>query len=110
MTKPSVLTLGDLPIRTGSSYPPEFAKQVQGRSGQALGNPFDLTQFGADFELNAIPQATAVCALGRKVGGLGASPIHALVNKMRKTAFFTSLAGIVQPQLEARFRQMVGPK
>jgi uncharacterized cupin superfamily protein len=52
MTKPSVIPsvikVSDIPVRTGSSYPPEFAKHVGGRSGQALGNPFDLTQFGVN--------------------------------------------------------------
>ena len=48
MTKPSVVKASDLPVRTGSSYPPEFANHVAGRSGVALGNPFDLTQFGVN--------------------------------------------------------------
>jgi uncharacterized cupin superfamily protein len=48
MKKPSVMNVADLPVRTGSSYPPEMAVQVAGRSGQALGNPFDLTQFGVN--------------------------------------------------------------
>jgi uncharacterized cupin superfamily protein len=48
MTKPSVIKVSDLPVRTGSGYPPVHAEQVKGRSGVALGNPFDLTQFGVN--------------------------------------------------------------
>ncbi len=46
--KPSVLTLDGLPVRTGTIYPPELARAVAGRSSVALGNPFDLTQFGVN--------------------------------------------------------------
>ena len=44
----SVLNISDLPSRTGSGYPADYAKEVQGRSNVALGNAFDLTQFGAN--------------------------------------------------------------
>ena len=48
MSKPkSVLEVSDLPVRTTSGYPPQFAKPVAGRSSVALGDAFDLTQFGA---------------------------------------------------------------
>jgi uncharacterized cupin superfamily protein len=45
---PSVVSVTDLPVRTGSSYPPVYAKVVTGRSSAALGSPFDLTQFGVN--------------------------------------------------------------
>lgn len=48
MTKPSVIIVSDLPVRTGSSYPAAYADQVKGRAGIALGNVFDLTQFGVN--------------------------------------------------------------
>jgi uncharacterized cupin superfamily protein len=48
MKKPSVVNVAELPVRTGSSYPPVYAEQIKGRSGVALGNPFDLTQFGVN--------------------------------------------------------------
>ncbi len=48
MKKPSVFNVAELPVRTGSGYPPVYAEQVKGRSGVALGNPFDLTQFGVN--------------------------------------------------------------
>jgi uncharacterized cupin superfamily protein len=44
----SVLTVDGLPVRTTSIYPLEYAKAVTGRSSVAIGNPFDLTQFGVN--------------------------------------------------------------
>jgi uncharacterized cupin superfamily protein len=46
--KRSVMTVDGLPVRTGTIYPPEFGLAVAGRSSLALGNPFDLTQFGVN--------------------------------------------------------------
>jgi uncharacterized cupin superfamily protein len=46
--KNPVLNITDLPVRTGSSYPPEHAKAVKGRSNVSLGNPLGLTQFGVN--------------------------------------------------------------
>lgn len=45
---PSVVAVADLPVRTGSGYPPEHAAAVKGRTAVALGAPFDLTQFGVN--------------------------------------------------------------
>lgn len=47
MTK-TVLNIADLNVRSGSGYPEVYAKEVKGRSNVALGNPFGLTQFGAN--------------------------------------------------------------
>ncbi len=46
--KPTTALISDLPVRTATIYPAAYAKEVAGRSGIALGNIFDLTQFGAN--------------------------------------------------------------
>lgn len=38
----------DLPIRSGSSYPPDLRPVVEGRSKRILGNAFGLDQFGVN--------------------------------------------------------------
>lgn len=49
MTQPkSVLNVADLAVRSGSGYPPPCNESVKGRTAVALGNPFDLTQFGVN--------------------------------------------------------------
>jgi uncharacterized cupin superfamily protein len=45
---PSVIDIATLPVRTGTIYPAELAAQVKGRSNVALGNVFDITQFGVN--------------------------------------------------------------
>ena len=47
MTK-TVLNISDLIVRTGSGYPKPYDTEVKGRSNVALGNPFGITQFGAN--------------------------------------------------------------
>jgi uncharacterized cupin superfamily protein len=47
-TKPSVVIIADLPVRTATIYPAEFSNEVSGRSNVALGNVFDITQFGVN--------------------------------------------------------------
>jgi uncharacterized cupin superfamily protein len=42
------LIAADAPARTGSSYPPEFARRVSGRRKQALGDLFGLSSFGVN--------------------------------------------------------------
>jgi uncharacterized cupin superfamily protein len=41
------LDLSAIPFRTGSAYPPEYARAMIGRSSQNLGDAGGLTQFGA---------------------------------------------------------------
>ncbi len=38
----------DVPVRTGSTYPPEFAGDVAGRKKRALGDAAGLTQYGVN--------------------------------------------------------------
>jgi uncharacterized cupin superfamily protein len=42
------LDLENIPRRTGTSYPAQFAGHMQGRSRQALGDAGGLTQFGVN--------------------------------------------------------------
>jgi uncharacterized cupin superfamily protein len=51
--RPSALDPLSLPPRTGTIYPPEWAKAVVGREKRALGDPFGLTQFGVN--LTTVP-------------------------------------------------------
>jgi uncharacterized cupin superfamily protein len=46
--KKSVIEISELPVRKGTVYPAELAKEIQGRSNVALGNYFDITQFGVN--------------------------------------------------------------
>jgi uncharacterized cupin superfamily protein len=46
--KKSVVEISELPVRTGTIYPEAMAKEVKGRSNVALGNTFDITQFGVN--------------------------------------------------------------
>ena len=46
--KPSVVRAADLPARTGSIYPPLYAKALEGREKRSLGDVFGLTQFGVN--------------------------------------------------------------
>ncbi len=48
MTKPPSLDPKTVAPRTGSVYPPELAGPLKGREKRALGNVFDLTQFGVN--------------------------------------------------------------
>jgi uncharacterized cupin superfamily protein len=48
MSKPSAVKAADVTARTGTSYPPQYAVQVQGREKRALGELFELTQFGVN--------------------------------------------------------------
>ena len=50
----------DVEPRTGSVYPPEFAGIVDGRSKAALGNLFDLDQFGVNLTELAPGAASAL--------------------------------------------------
>jgi len=43
----------------------------------------EIIQFGADFELNTIPQGQIVLGLGRDAQTLKAHPIHSMINKLR---------------------------
>ncbi len=42
------LDLSTVPTKTGSGYPGDLAKQMEGRSSQQLGDAGGLTQFGAN--------------------------------------------------------------
>ncbi|TFW32193.1 cupin domain-containing protein [Massilia horti] len=42
------LDLNNIPRRTGTNYPEQFAEQMKGRIRQALGNAGGLTQFGVN--------------------------------------------------------------
>ncbi len=42
------LVAADVPARTGSNYPPEFAIRVAGRRKQPLGDAFGLTNLGVN--------------------------------------------------------------
>jgi uncharacterized cupin superfamily protein len=46
--KPSVVNIADLPVRSATIYPAAHSKEVIGRSNVALGNVFDITQFGVN--------------------------------------------------------------
>lgn len=46
----------EVPERTGSVYPPEFARALEGREKRALGDVFGLTQFGVN--LTTLPPGT----------------------------------------------------
>lgn len=46
MTKP--INIADIEPRTATIYPQPFAATTQGRAKRALGNLFDLTQFGVN--------------------------------------------------------------
>jgi len=50
MTKvdPTALVAADVPGRTSTGYPAEFASRVAGRTKQALGDAFGLTHFGVN--------------------------------------------------------------
>lgn len=50
---------------------------------EVAGTEVEIIQFGADFELNTIPSATAVCALGRNVKDQKPAAIHQLVKTLR---------------------------
>ncbi|HZF31163.1 MAG TPA: cupin domain-containing protein [Gammaproteobacteria bacterium] len=45
-TTPPSMTVGDLPERRGSRYPPPFDKPCLARSNRNLGDPFGLKDFG----------------------------------------------------------------
>jgi len=45
---PAALVAAEIPARTTSSYPPEFAARVAGRRKQALGEAFGLANFGVN--------------------------------------------------------------
>jgi uncharacterized cupin superfamily protein len=45
---PSALVAADVPRRSSTGYPSEFASRVAGRTKQALGDPFGLTHFGVN--------------------------------------------------------------
>ncbi len=47
--RPAALRAAELPARTASIYPAAFAKALEGRSKRALGDAFDLTQFGVNY-------------------------------------------------------------
>jgi uncharacterized cupin superfamily protein len=42
------IDIASLPFDTGTGYPPQYAKDVQGRIRQRLGNAAGLTQFGVN--------------------------------------------------------------
>lgn len=46
--KPAVINALNVPPRIGSVYPPKFAHVVEGRAKRALGDLFDLSQFGVN--------------------------------------------------------------
>lgn len=46
-TEPALIA-ADVPVRTTSNYPPEFAARVAGRRKQVLGDRFGLTHFGVN--------------------------------------------------------------
>lgn len=50
MTEPNppALVAAEVPGRSSTGYPPEFAGRVAGRTKQALGDPFGLTHFGVN--------------------------------------------------------------
>lgn len=56
MTKP--INIDDVPQRVTTIYPEPFAATTQGRAKRALGNLFDLTQFGVNHTTLA-PQASS---------------------------------------------------
>lgn len=45
---PPALVAADVPARTGSNYPPEFAARVAGRRKQPLGDAFGLIHIGVN--------------------------------------------------------------
>lgn len=45
---PSALIATDVPGRSSTGYPPDFAARVAGRTKQALGDPFGLRNFGVN--------------------------------------------------------------
>ncbi|MGA7297248.1 MAG: cupin domain-containing protein [Rhodanobacteraceae bacterium] len=49
MSKPPIaLDAGEMPARTGSGYPKPFAERMGNRARRALGNAFELSQFGVN--------------------------------------------------------------
>ncbi len=46
--KPSVVNISELPVRTTTIYPSALSKEIAGRSNVALGNIFDIAQFGVN--------------------------------------------------------------
>lgn len=50
---PTTRLISDLPVRRATIYPDALAKEVQGRSGIALGNVFGISQFGANITVLA---------------------------------------------------------
>ena len=42
------LDVNNIPLRTGTNYPPQFAEHMKGRIRQALGDAGGLTQFGVN--------------------------------------------------------------
>ena len=49
----SLIDLSNVPVKTGTIYPPEFAPQVAGRSSLRLGDAGGLTQFGVNIVILA---------------------------------------------------------
>jgi uncharacterized cupin superfamily protein len=45
--------ISELPTRKATIYPEVYAKEVSGRTGIALGNPFGISQFGANITVLA---------------------------------------------------------
>ena len=48
-----VIDLSNVPVKTGTTYPPEYAPQVAGRSSLRLGDAGGLTQFGVNIVILA---------------------------------------------------------
>jgi uncharacterized cupin superfamily protein len=55
--KPNAIHAASVSPRSGSNYPPEFAKRVAGRAKHALGDSFGLANFGIN--LTRLPPGTA---------------------------------------------------
>lgn len=45
---PRALVAAELPARSATNYPAEFARRVEGRRKQVLGEPFGLANFGVN--------------------------------------------------------------
>jgi uncharacterized cupin superfamily protein len=45
--------IDQLPVRKATIYPDVYAREVSGRAGISLGNPFGITQFGANITVLA---------------------------------------------------------
>ena len=48
---PTILDAKTVAPRTGSIYPPQYAKEIGGREKRALGDVFGLTQFGVNLTM-----------------------------------------------------------